>query len=151
MVRAPSFTCQSGAVLLQLAGEEALPLGHLLVPGVQDPAALGRLQVQRFRVGLLDVGPHTLQAVGVEQVAAHHAHQQLVQRVVVHEVAAPPRTVRDGAEVLTAAVVGVQKAAAVVGEAGVRVAVWEGTRTYGSFHTITKNIFIHKANSKCFT
>lgn len=79
-------------MLLELAGEEAFPLGHLLIPGLQYLLLLPGLQGQCVRVGLVDVGPHSLQAVGVLQLPAHHAHQQLVERIVVHEVAVPPHS-----------------------------------------------------------
>lgn len=89
------YTCQGPTVLLELAGEEALPLGHLLVPGLQYSLLVPRVHGQGVRVGLVDVGPHSLQAVGVLQLPAHHAHQQLVERIVVHEVAVPPHDVCD--------------------------------------------------------
>lgn len=103
-------TCQGPAVLLELAGEEAFPLGHLFVPGLQYLPLLPGLQSQGVWVGLVDVGPHSLQAVGVLQLSTHHAHQQLVERIVVHEVAVPPQGVRDRAFLATIVlVVGEQK------------------------------------------
>lgn len=82
-------------MLLELAGEEAFPLGHLLIPGFQYSLSLPGLQGQGVRVGLVNVGPHPLQAVGVLQLPTHHAHQQLVERIIVHEVAVPPHGLRD--------------------------------------------------------
>lgn len=81
-------------MLLELAGEEALPLRHLLVPGLQDPLPLPGLQIQSVRVGLLNVRADPLQAVDVLQLPTDHAHQKLVERVVVHEVVVPPDIVR---------------------------------------------------------
>lgn len=82
-------------LLLQLADEELLSLRHLLIPGLQDSLFFHFLHGQGVRVGLVDVAPHCLNTVGVLQLAAHHAHQQLVQRVIVHEVALPPCGVRE--------------------------------------------------------
>lgn len=88
-------TCQGPAMLLELAGEEAFPLGHLLIPGLKYSLSLPGLQGQSVWVGLVDVCPHPLQAMGVLQLSTHHAHQQLVERIVVHEVAVPPHSFRD--------------------------------------------------------
>lgn len=87
-------TCQSPAMLLELAAEEAFPLGHLLVPGLQYSLLLPRVHGQSVRVGLVDVDPNSLQAVGVLELPTHHAHKQLIERIVVHEVAVPPHDVR---------------------------------------------------------
>lgn len=87
---------QSSAVPLELAGEKAFPPGDLLVPGVQDLLLLHRGHGQAVGVGLLDVGPHSRQTGGILHLPAHDAHQQVVQGVVIHEVAAPPRFVRNG-------------------------------------------------------
>lgn len=86
--------CHGGAVLLELVGEEALPVEHLLVPGLQYPPPLSRLQAQSVGVGLLYVPLDGLQTVDVLKVPTHHAHQQLVQWVVVHEVVVPPEISR---------------------------------------------------------
>lgn len=91
----PVCFCQGPAMLLELAGEEAFPLGYLLVPGLQYSLLLHGLQGHGVRVGLVNMGPHSLQAVGVLQLPTHHAHQQLVERIVVHEVAVPPHGNRD--------------------------------------------------------
>lgn len=86
-------TCQATTVLLELAGKETFPLGHLLIPGLQYLLSFPVVQGQSFWVSVADVGPSTLHAVGVLQLPAHHAHQQLVERVIVHEVVIPPHGV----------------------------------------------------------
>lgn len=76
---------------LELAGEELFPSGHLLVPGLQDLLLLPRGHGQAVGVGLVDVGPHPRQTGRVLHLPAHDAHQQVVEGVIIHEVAAPPR------------------------------------------------------------
>lgn len=88
-------TCHGPAVLLELAGEEAFSPGHLLVPGLQYSLSLPRFQGQGVWMGLIDVRPHPLQAVRILQLPTHHAHQQLVEWVVVHEVTVPPHDIWD--------------------------------------------------------
>lgn len=96
------LTWWRSGLLLQLADEELLPLGHLLVPGLQNSLFLWLIHGQGFRVGLVDVAPRSLHAVGVLQLAAHHAHQKLVERIIVHEVALPPRSVWEGSVLVQA-------------------------------------------------
>lgn len=87
---------QSSTVPLELAGEEAFPSGNLLIPGLQDLLLLHRGHGQAIGVGLVDVGPHPRQTGRVLHLPTHYAHQQVVEGVVIHEVAAPPRLVRNG-------------------------------------------------------
>lgn len=75
---------------LELAGEEAFPSGNLLVPGCQDLLLLPRGHGQAIGVGLIDVGPHSRQTGRVLHFPAHNANQQVVEGVVIHEIAAPP-------------------------------------------------------------
>lgn len=82
---------------LELAGEEAFPPGNLLIPGLQDLLPLRRGHGEAVGVGLVDVGLHASQVGRVLHLAAHDAHQEVVDGVVVHEVAAPPRPVGGGA------------------------------------------------------
>lgn len=81
---------------LELAGEELFPSGNLLVPGLQDLLLLQRGHGQAGGVGLVDVGPHARQTGRVLHLPTHYAHQEVVERVVIHEVAAPPRFGRKG-------------------------------------------------------
>lgn len=81
---------------LELAGEEAFSSGNLLIPGCQDLLFLHRGHGQAVGVGLVDVSPHARQTGRVLHLPAHYAHQEVVEGVVVHEVAAPPRFVGNG-------------------------------------------------------
>lgn len=75
---------------LELAGEEAFPSGNLLVPGSQDLLLLPRGHSHAIGVGLVDVGSHSRQTGRVLHLPAHNANQQVVEGVVIHEIAAPP-------------------------------------------------------------
>lgn len=81
---------------LELAGEEALSSGNLLIPGLQDLLSLHRGHGQAIGVSLFDVSPHSHQTWRVLHLPTHYAHQKVVEGVIVHEVAVPPRFVGNG-------------------------------------------------------